>query len=693
MFSKSSHFRTLQPFFTATLGALLLVGTSQVQASVPDVKYTSLAPQEIHQKTIQTIAKVLSIGHYRKREIDDELSSQVFDAYIKRLDNNRSYFLAAEIQSFERYRHVLDENLLSGNLNPAFDLFNQLQQRSFERLEYQLKLIDRGLDKLDFTRDESLENDRSNAPWPESKAALQDLWRKNLKNTVLNFKLTDKPLEEIEKLLSKRYRNQIKRIRQTNSDDAFQLFANAFTTAYGPHTQYLSPQRTESFNIDMSLSLEGIGAVLQSEFENTKIVRLIPAGPAEKTGQLHPSDIIIGVAQGDEGEMVDVIGWRLDEVVELIRGPKESIVRLEVLPANSDSRESKEIRIVRNRIKLEEQAAQKSIIELERKGEKHKLGIITIPTFYIDFAALQKGDSDYKSTTRDVEKLIKELLQEGVEGLIIDLRNNGGGSLKEAIDLAGLFIPQGPVVQIKDSRGHVQIKSDHDPKYFDAPLAIMVNRLSASASEIFAGAIKDYNRGILIGTPTFGKGTVQVMQPLDFGQLKLTQSKFYRISGDSTQNMGVHPDITLPSIYDPKEVGESTAENALPWDQVQPVRHLSYRDFSGKLNELDQAHQSRISQEIEFLLINEQIDRIKQRNHEQERSLKEVDLRQEREKNRAWQLDLENRRRTARSLPPLKSLSELDDETATPTDRTEPDPLIREGGEILLDLMNLAYRK
>lgn len=652
---------------------------------------TQLAPETEQRKTLNSIYKSLRLGHFSKIDIDDTFSSQLFDKYFELLDNNRLVFLASDIKEFEIKRAQLDDDLKSQDLTFAYDVYNRYQERSSERTLFLLSELEKGLDRYNFSSDDILVIDRSEAPWVESAKELDELWKKRLISATLNFKLSGKTLTEAQDILTKRYKSQLNRLSQINSTDVFQIYANAVTSLYGPHTQYFSPRKAENFDIDMRLSLEGIGAVLQAEYENTKITRLIPAGPAEKSGQLNPSDLITGVAQDNDGDMVDVVGWRLDEVVNLIRGPKGSTVRLQIIPAGDENNSTKEVVLIRNTIKLEEQAAQKKIIELERNGKTHKLGLISLPTFYVDFDALNNRDPNYRSTTRDVEKLLKELALEGVEGLVLDLRNNGGGSLKEAIDLAGLFIPQGPVVQIKDSWDQIQVKFDQDPKYYDLPLAVVVNRLSASASEIFAGAIKDYNRGIVVGSPTFGKGTVQVLHPLNSGQIKLTRAKFYRVNGASTQLKGVEPDIQLPSLYDAGKIGESHSEGAMPWDAVKELPHIIYPEISSVLPVLENAHNARIKDAKDYALILEQIDYQRQRAEEKTLPLNENKLKTLRDEEEKWQLDMQNRLRLTKNQSPLESLTDLPTDLDENKD-TDPkdDVLLRESGEILLDLIQLS---
>jgi carboxyl-terminal processing protease len=558
---------------------------------------------------------------------------------------------------------------------------------------------------MDFSVDETYQIDVEERSWAASSAELDDRWRKQLKNQVLSLKLAEKPEDDLVSTLEKRYQNQLKRVKQYNSQDVFQIYANALTGLYDPHTNYLSPRRSENFNINMSLSLEGIGAVLQLEDEYTKVTRLVPKGPADKQGELHPSDRIVGVGQGTDGEIEDVIGWRLDEVVELIRGPKDSTVRLEVIPAKSKATDQRKvITIVRNEVKLEEQSAQKSILEIPDGDEVIKIGVIDIPAFYIDFDAMRRGDKEYKSTTRDVRKLLEELQEEGVDGLVVDLRNNGGGSLQEANELTGLFIEYGPTVQIRHSSRRVwrdgkRLKSE----YYEGPLVVMVNRLSASASEIFAGAIQDYQRGIIVGDRSFGKGTVQTLIPLTEGQLKITESKFYRISGDSTQHRGVVPDLAFPTVYDPEEIGESALDHALNWDQINPVRHHRYNDLSTVLPALTTQFQERSGKNPDFIYLEDQIALAAKTREITELPLNEQARKALRESQEAKALSIENKRRKAKGEELLTSLDEEDEETDGETESDldaeaeEQDPkddvLLMEAGNVLADALIIKRQR
>ncbi|MDY6890334.1 MAG: carboxy terminal-processing peptidase [Pseudomonadota bacterium] len=675
--------------FLAFVTALaLLLGIAPVQAR--------LAPEPIHTQTMLDVVTSLQQGHYNRVEIDDQLSESVLDQYLATLDPDRSHFLASDVQQFQQWRHQLDDQILRGETDAAFAIFNRYQERRRQRLDYLIGTLEDPHNSWNFNRDETLQSDRSKAEWIETDAELRQLWRKQLKSSLLSLKLADKTTEEAEEILLRRYQNQKQQLDQAKSDDVFESFVNALTHEFDPHTQYFSPQGSENFQINMSLSLEGIGAVLQSENEQTKIVRLIPAGPADKTGQLKPADIIVGVGQGESGPIEDVVGMRLDDVVSKIRGPKGTRVRLEVIPADAIDRQTRKVVMIeRNKVKLEEQAARKRVLKLNRDGNEFKVGVIEIPTFYIDFEALQRGDPDYKSTTRDVEKLINELRQEKIDGLIVDLRNNGGGSLREANELVGLFIQRGPTVQIRDASGRVDILGDFDPKVaWDGPMAVIVNRLSASASEIFAGAIQDYNRGIIIGNRTFGKGTVQTLQPIEYGQMKLTHAKFYRISGDSTQHRGVEPDIQLPSLYAAEEIGESALDKALPWDQVRPVRHGRFPSLSPFLQQLLARHQARTETDPDFIFMRKQVEHLKKQKEITQIPLDIDTLRQERQASENWLLEAENERRVGLGLPPVKTLAEVDetqpkDEQGRPIN-PEAEAILAESGEILVDLIELT---
>jgi carboxyl-terminal processing protease len=559
-------------------------------------------------------------------------------------------------------------------------------------------MIDNGLDELDFNTDERILVDRSKADWEPDQEALDALWVKRIKNAVLAQRLNGTEDDTIKDNLRRRYEGQLKRAYQARSEDAFQAYMNAFAGMWDPHTSYFSPRTSENFNINMSLSLEGIGAVLQSDNEYTKVVRLVPGGPAAKQGQLQTADRIISVAQ--EGEKpVNVIGWRLDEVVDLIRGPRNSTVTLEVIPANAaDESITRTIAISRDEVKLEEQSASKDIIELDRSGETYRVGVITIPTFYADFQAMQAGDPNYKSTTRDVRRLLDELKQQGVDGVVMDLRNNGGGALHEANDLVGLFIDKGPTVQIRNANNDVQILNDEDPLVaYDGPLVVLVNRMSASASEIFAGAIQDYGRGLVVGSQTFGKGTVQAVRPLNHGQLKITQSKFYRVSGGSTQHKGVIPDIEIPSRVDTSRIGEDALDHALPWDQIEAVPHTRYFDFSGVIDELRKRHEARFSASPEFSLLEQEIEFLTKQREMTYVSLNMDERKAHHKQIERTRLTIANARRELRGETPFKNLDELEqwqEEQAADLDNTddELDFVIREGGHIMADLLELDQR-
>ncbi len=689
---------TIRRPFGACLAALTC--TAALAADPPQVAFgtierpVSLAPMPEHPRTSLTIVDQLRQHHYDTRKIDDRVSSEVFDNYLDTLDSGRAYLLAEDVRTLdERYRFALDDALKRGDLEPAFEIFNLFQDRVADRLEFLLDTIGMGLETLDFTLDETLEIDRSNASWPADRVQMNDLWRRRLKASVLGMLLNDRELEEIEELLTKRYRNRLKQTARTRSEDAFALYVNAFASTYDPHTQYFSPRTSENFNINMSLSLEGIGAVLENKDEYTTVRRLVPAGPADKNGVLRPADRIVGVGQGESGVIVDVVGWRLDEVVALIRGPKASVVRLEVIPAGSDEGVTNEVRIVRNTVLLEEQSAQKRLLSYEAGSVTRKVGVIEVPTFYADFRAMQTDSENAKSTTRDVRRLIDELKEEGVEGIVVDLRNNGGGSLQEAQMLAGLFIDSGPIVQVKVQHRETQVHSDQrSGAEWDGPLAVLVNRLSASASEIFAGAIQDYERGIVTGSRTFGKGTVQTLFPLNRGQLKVTQAKYYLPSGQSTQHQGVSPDIEFPETYDADRIGESALDDAMPWDMAAPAPFPKRDEVSQFVDALADRHRSRVEGDSDF----EYLRALSERNA-LDRVKTHISLNREtRDREKAeyedWRLDLENTLLLANGEEPVASIEELnaveEEEGDAAPDPLE-DPMLRETGQILLDYIGM----
>ena len=652
---------------------------------------------DIQSETVVHLIAQLEQRHYAKLTYDDALSSQHLDSYVDNLDGSKMFFTEADVASFEKYRTQLDDDAKQGNLDAGYQIFALFQQRLEHRMESLVENLPSDIEKIDFTIDESYPLDVEDRTWAKSSKELDERWRKTIKNQVLSLKLAEKAQEELTSTLVKRYKNQLKRVEQYNSQDVFQIYANALTELYDPHSNYFSPRRSENFNINMSLSLEGIGAVLQMEDEYTKVARLVAKGPADKQGELRPADKIIGVGQGQEGDLEDVVGWRLDEVVELIRGPKDSTVRLQVIPAKSKSADSrKTITIVRNEVKLEEQSAQKEIVEISAAGESRKVGVIDIPAFYIDFDAMRRGDEDYKSTTRDVKKLLDELVAEGVDGIVIDLRNNGGGSLQEANELTGLFIEYGPTVQIRHSSRRVYRdgKKLRTP-YYKGPLVVLINRLSASASEIFAGAIQDYNRGLIVGDQSFGKGTVQTLVPLPEGQLKITESKFYRISGESTQHRGVMPDVSFPSIYDTEEIGESSLDHALNWDQINPVRHRRYQDLTTILPKVTQLFEHRSAKNPDFIYLEEQVRLAREVREITELPLNEKARVAERKRREEAALNIENALRSSKGEELLLTWDAHDDEDEgeEEDDDDKPDVLLTEAASVLIDTMLLKQQR
>lgn len=560
-----------------------------------------LEPAEQYAKEAMLVTQILERYHYRKVNITDSLSSVILGNYLSSLDPNKAYFLASDIEKFERFRYELDDNLKNGILIAPYYIFNIFKKRFYERSYY----IDRLLEtKFDFTIDEYYDTDRSDDNWPETYEEQNDLWRKIIKAQALNMKLAGKELGEALGVLNKRYQRYEKVIRQYTSEDVFQQFMNAFSESYDPHTNYFSPISSENFMINQSLSLEGIGARLTNEGDFTIIADIVAGGPAYKSKQLHENDKIVGVAQGNE-KFTDVIGWRVTDVVQLIRGPKGTVVRLQIIPAGeSINTLPVEVKLVREKIRLEDEKVKSEVIPVHKNGKDYEIGVITVPSFYLDIDAYRKGDKNYNSTSKDVKTALENFKDQGVDGVLVDLRRNGGGSLQEAIEMSGLFIKNGPVVQVRNSNGGIELGEDPDPKVvYDGPLAVLINRFSASASEIFAGAIQDYERGLIIGEQSYGKGTVQNLIDLDrflpdekekLGQLKMTMAKFYRVSGSSTQHKGVNPDIELPSAYSADIFGESSKPSALPWDKISSTGFKQTNKISDEMiNRLKKTYEKR----------------------------------------------------------------------------------------------------
>lgn len=585
---------------------LLVQSLSLVFASIREVPLDELQPTRAQRQSTLIILKVINEYHYKKHQLDDTMSKAVLDRYLEVLDPNKSFFTQADFDRFSVVSDRLDDDLKEARLDAAFNIFRVYRQRVDERIDTGLKLLE--VD-YDFTINESYLFNREKSAWAASKQELDELWRKKVKSDILSLKLKDKPMDEIRTTLKKRYAGIKRRTRQMEADDVFQIFINSYTLSLEPHTSYMSPRVSENFDISMRLSLEGIGAVLKNENEYTVVQRTVVGGPARLSGQVNPGDRITGVGQDADGEMEDVVGWRLQDVVDLIRGSKGTTVRLQLLPEDEGSAgRSKLVTLVRNKIKLEDQAAKKYIIEGLGGMGSTRIGVIDIPAFYRDFRGFSKGEKDFTSTTRDVRRLLSELEAEGVDGIVIDLRQNGGGSLVEATELTGLFIPSGPVVQVKNASGNLDVERDPDPaQVYGGPLAVLVDRHSASASEIFAGAIQDYHRGIIIGEPTFGKGTVQTLVDLgrfvrygdkNLGRLRLTMAQFFRVNGGSTQFKGVVPDIVYPSAVQADDQGERSLDNALPWAQIRAVKYQP--QGLGSLEAYQQKHLQRIKDDPGF---------------------------------------------------------------------------------------------
>ena len=571
----------------------------------------NLEPGDAQFRAEALVTRILTNYHYRKIKLNDSLSSAIFSKYIDDIDYGKLYFLGSDVAQFEKYRNSFDDFLIENKLDVPYEIYNLFRKRYQERSAYIQELLSKP-EPFNYTTDESLNTDRKKAAWAKNTDELNDTWRKYIKSEALDLKLAGKADTAVVSTLRARYKTRDRALARIRTEQVFQMYMNAYAESLDPHTNYLGPVSADRFKQDMSQSLEGIGAMLREEDNYIKIVDVIPGGPAFRGKQLKKEDRIMGVAQGDGSDYVDIVGWFVDDAVKLIKGPKGTIVRLQVLAANAlPNTPPREIRIVREKIKLEEQRAKSEIVTVDHGGKPMKVGVIDIPLFYRDFEGAQKHEKEFSSTTRDVQKLMDQLRKDGVEGIVIDLRNNGGGSLTEAVSLTGLFINKGPVVQVKESEGDVEVQADTDPMIaYDGPLAVMVNRFSASASEIFAAAIQDYKRGVIVGEQTYGKGTVQTLIELNkwmpkesapLGEVKMTVAKFYRVNGSSTQMKGVVPDLELPTPYKADEFGESSQPSAMPWDQIASSKYQMTDDISEKLvAQLRDKHNQRMKSDEEL---------------------------------------------------------------------------------------------
>jgi carboxyl-terminal processing protease len=669
----------MQKFGCIALAICFTVSPLQVFAGDSSLDVPVLVPESQHKTSSYRIAAKFTRAHYKEIEINDALSEEVYQRYIKRLDYSRNVFLASDITKFDKYSDDFDDVVKAGKLNIAYEIFNLNIQRRLERYEYALTLLDK---PFDFTVEEAFNFDREQAPWPKDIAELNELWRQKVKYDALSLTLADKAQDKIKETLTKRYQRNIKHIKQSESEDVFQTLMDTFARVIEPHTSYFSPAHEERFQESMNLSLEGIGAVLRAEEDYTVIQRIVSGSPAERTHQLKSKDKIVGVAQAED-DFVDIVGWRLDDVVKLIKGPKGSQVRLQILSGESDGGESKVVSIIRDTIKLEEGAAKSEVYyENNNVNEGRKLGVIAIPSFY-------------HHLTRDVKIELDKLAKENIDGLIVDLRGNGGGSLTEAILLTGLFIKEGPVVQVKSGNNRIDVHRDRDDFiYYNGPLTVIVDRFSASASEIFSAAIQDYARGVIIGEHTFGKGTVQnhvgLARTFDLydnklGSISYTTAKFYRINGGSTQHRGVVPDILFPSLVNPEDWGESQEENALPWDQIPRAKYSPINDLQKDVAYLDALYKERIKNNIEFQYVYEDMVTYQKDKDKKIVSLNLKTRKAEREERKIKSLERANNRLMLLGKEKVTTLDDL------PEELSELDPFLDESANITFDLLGLNH--
>lgn len=663
--------------------SMLLSSALVVQAQSDQAD--SLGPTPEHQRATEIILHLMQRYHYSPVTVNDALSEQIFERYLESLDPQKSFLLASDIEKFSQFRKEMDDVLKNGELNPVFDMFKQYRERVKERAQIAQTLLN---GEFDFSIDEVYNFNREDAQWPQSQQAVNELWRRRVKNDVLNLRLAERSDDELVKTLTDRYQQMERRVSQLTANEVFQIFINAYTQSVEPHTSYFSPRNSENFKINMSLSLEGIGAALQTEGEYTVVQRVIAGGPAAISEQIAAGDRIVGVGNGEVEEVVDVVSWPLPDVVDLIRGPKGSTITMKILPVGAPAGSPpKVVTLVRDKINLEQQAAKKSVVEVEHEGKTRRFGVIDLPTFYLDAAAMSQGQPDFRSTTRDVRRLVNELTtaDEKIDGIIMDLRGNGGGSLLEATKLTGLFIESGPIVQIRRADGQLDIERDDDASVdYAGPLAVLVDRYSASASEIFAGAIQDYGRGVVLGEPTFGKGTVQTVAPLDsdgkLGQLKITMAQFFRINGDGTQHRGVVPDVLFPTAMDSNAQGERGLDNALPWAEVDDTSYDAWSTNKADYSHVQSLHESRYRANDSFNLLIDELESQRVAREQRHVSLVEEVRRQE---NLERGNDLQNRQELVRRAFGASSSEEDSDNNEAGVS----DIILQEAANVLNDII------
>lgn len=677
----------LAAFFAAhtALGAQALVTNScpRVDNFQGDTEISTIAFDGRHSKTLSQTLQMLGRYHYNEIDLDNDFSRAFLDEYLGTLDPFKRYLSGPDVRRIRRtYATVLDDHIRRADLSPAQDIYLQWRRRAIARIERNLAMLGDDEHRFDFDLDEQLPLDAENHSWHKNASDADDYWRKSLKLSLLNMMLSGADEADARENLSRRLRGVLRNIKRTSTAQVLESYLNSMTRLYDPHTNYFSPVETENFDINMSLSLEGIGAILQTSDNLVRVVSLVDGGPAASQGELKVDDRISAVGEGDDCPMIDIMGWSINEVVQLVRGRKNSKVRLRVIPAGTDlmSGESRLVSVVRDEVKLENSAASSDVIEVQRDGHNYRMGVITIPLFYMDMAAFARRDPNYRSVTRDVQNLIKELRQQegGIDGLVIDLRRNGGGSLDEAQRLTDLFIDPGPVVQWRHRKSPVpQRGKARTAAWYDGPMVVLIGRLTASASEIFAGAIQDYGRGLIVGAQSFGKGTVQGIYPLEQGQIKMTQSKFYRVTGDSTQRHGVTPDIALPSLLDDNRIGEETQDHALPWDSIRSVPHRVYRNFAPLVETLRKKHRQRAASDPGLAYMQGSLELRKSRRERTHISTNQGQREQEQKLWREQNDALRTAWRTARGLPAEPGDDEDD----------SPDILLDESAAIFVDML------